>query len=117
MRSRKLGLLLVILPLLGLFGYVVIRTGPLAAVPVTVTQAKVQPVTPSVFGIGTVSARYTYKVGPVITGRLLDIAVNVGDTVKAGQIVGQMDPIDLDERIHSQERVLKRVSLQLCSRV
>ena len=112
MRSGKLGLLLVILPLLGLFGYVVIRTGPLAAVPVTVTQAEVQPVTPSVFGIGTVSARYTYKVGPVITGRLLDIAVNVGDTVKAGQIVGQMDPIDLDERIHSQERVLKRVSLQ-----
>ncbi|WKU19392.1 efflux RND transporter periplasmic adaptor subunit [Advenella alkanexedens] len=112
MRSRKLGLLLAILPLLGLFVYVVIRSGPLAAVPVTVTQAKVQSVTPSVFGIGTVSARYTYKVGPVITGRLLDIAVNVGDTVKAGQIVGQMDPIDLDERIHSQERVLKRVSLQ-----
>ncbi len=112
MRSRKLGLLLIILPLLVLFAYVVIRTGPLAPVPVTVTQAKIQAVSPAVFGVGTVSARSTYKIGPVMTGRLLDVSVNVGDRIDAGQLLGEMDPVDLDERIRSQEIALKRAGLQ-----
>ncbi len=112
LRGRKLGLLLVMLPLLALFIYVAIRSGPLAPVNVTVSESQIQPIAPSLFGVGTVSARYTYKIGPLVTGRLLNISVNTGDRVKAGQLLGEMDPVDLDERIRAQERVLKRAGLQ-----
>ncbi|MFV9474818.1 efflux RND transporter periplasmic adaptor subunit [Advenella sp. RU8] len=112
LRGRKLGLLLVMLPLLALFIYVAIRSGPLAPVNVTVSESQIQPIAPSLFGVGTVSARYTYQIGPLVTGRLLNISVNTGDRVKAGQLLGEMDPVDLDERIRAQERVLKRAGLQ-----
>jgi len=37
----------------------------------------------------------------------------VGDTVKAGQVLGEMDPVDLDERIQGQEAALKRAKALL----
>jgi multidrug efflux pump subunit AcrA (membrane-fusion protein) len=58
---------------------------------------------PSLFGIGTVEAQYTYKIGPTFAGRVNRLNVNVGDQIKTGQELGRMDPIDLDERIHAQE--------------
>ncbi len=34
--------------------------------------------------------------------------MQVGDQVKAGQVLGEMDPVDLEDRIRSQESVFKR---------
>jgi RND family efflux transporter MFP subunit len=36
----------------------------------------------------------------------------VGDKVKAGQVLGEMDPVDLDERIRAQDATLKRAKAQ-----
>ena len=113
LKGRTLTLLAVIIPLLVLFIYVALRSGPLAPVAVTLTTIESKPLTPSIFGIGTVASRYTYKLGPILTGRVLRIHVNVGDPVKAGRVLAEMDPVDLDARILSQQATLKRADATL----
>ena len=107
-KGRTLALLAVILPLLALFIYVGLRSGPLAPVAVTVVTVESRALTPALFGIGTVEARYTYRIGPTIAGRVKTLNVHVGDRVRAQQLLGEMDPVDLDDRVRSQEAVLKR---------
>lgn len=109
MQKRTLALIGVVIPLLALFVYVALRSGPLAPVPVTVTRVESRSISPALFGIGTVEARYTYKIGPTVAGRIRRVDVNVGDRVKAGQLLGEMDPVDLDDRVISQEAASKRI--------
>lgn len=113
LQGRTLALFAVLVPLLVLFIYVALRSGPLAPVAVTVVAVESRPVAPALFGIGTVEARYTYKIGPTFTGRLRRLDVQVGDEVKSGQVLGEMDPVDLDDRIRSQESTVKRTKAAL----
>ncbi len=106
-RRRVLALIAVILPLLVLFAYVAVRSGPLAPVAVTVTRVESKSISPALFGIGTVAARYSYKIGPTTAGRVKQLYVDVGDKVEAGQVLGEMDPVDLDARIRAQQAALK----------
>ncbi len=108
LNRRMLALLAVILPLLALLIYVALRAGPLAPIPVTVTTVESRSIAPALFGIGTIEARYTYRIGPTVAGRIKRVEVHVGDRVQAGQLLGEMDPVDLDDRIAAQEAALKR---------
>ena len=108
MNRRTLALLAVLVPLAALFIYVVLRSGPLTPIPVTVTAVEARSISPALFGIGTVEARYTYKIGPTIAGRVKRVDVQVGDRVRAGQFLGEMDPVDFDDRIASLGAGLKR---------
>lgn len=108
LQRRTLALVAVIVPLLALLVYVALRSGPLAPVAVTETRVESRTIRPALFGIGTVEARFTYKIGPTYAGRVQRLDVHVGDTVKAGQLIGEMDPVDLDDRVRSQEAALKR---------
>jgi RND family efflux transporter MFP subunit len=112
LQKRTAALLVVILPMLALFVYVALRSGPLAPVPVTVATVETRSIAPGLFGIGTVEARYTYKIGPTFAGRVKRLDVHVGDYAKANQILGEMDPVDLDERILAQEAAYRRVKAQ-----
>ncbi len=112
-QGRTLALVAVIIPLLALFIYVGLRSGPLAPVAVAVMTVESRAVTPALFGIGTVEARYTYKIGPTFAGRLKRLDVHVGDQVKAGRVLGEMDPVDLDDRVRSQESAFKRAEATL----
>ncbi len=112
-QGRTLSLLVVLLPLIVLFVYVALRSGPFAPVPVTVTTVENRSIAPALFGIGTVEARYTYKIGPTFAGRVKRLDVQVGDQVMAGQVLGEMDPVDLDERIRAQKATLRRAEAQL----
>ena len=60
LRGRTLALVAAIVPLLILFIYVGLRSGPLAPVAVTVTSVTSEAVSPALFGIGTVEARHTH---------------------------------------------------------
>lgn len=106
--TRTIVLVAVLVPMLGLFGFTALRSGPLAPVPVTVATVEQRAITPALFGIGTVEARYTHKIGPTFAGRLKRVEVQPGDVVKAGQLLGEIDPVDLDDRIGAQEAALKR---------
>lgn len=111
-QKRTLMLLAGAVPLLALFIYVALRSGALAPVPVTVARVENRPVAPALFGIGTVEARYTYRIGPTVTGRVERLDVEVGDSVAAGQVLGEMDPIDLDQRIRAQQAAVERADAQ-----
>lgn len=113
LQGRTLTLIAVIIPLLALFAYVGFRSGPLAPVAVTVAKVESRAITPSLFGIGTVEARYTYKIGPTFAGRVKSLDVHVGDYIKAGQVLGEMDPVDLDDRVRSQDSALNRAQAAL----
>jgi HlyD family secretion protein len=65
------------------------------------------------FGIGTVEARYTYRSDPTFAGRVKRLDVHVGDQVRAGQVLGEMEPVDLDDRVRSQESAFKRAEAAL----
>jgi HlyD family secretion protein len=107
--SRRTISLIAVLALLAVaFGYVALRSGPFKPIPITVTTVESLAIAPSLFGIGTVEARYTYRIGPTVAGRVTLVHVNVGDMVEAGQQVAEMDPVDLGNRIASQEAALKR---------
>ncbi|MBP9946432.1 MAG: efflux RND transporter periplasmic adaptor subunit [Vicinamibacteria bacterium] len=106
--GKSMALAAVLLLLLGVFAFVALRSGPLAPVPVTLITVESRAVAPAVFGIGNVEARYTHKIGPTFAGRLRRVEVEQGDRVKAGQLLGEMDPVDLDDRIGAQDAALRR---------
>ena len=105
---RALSLFAFLLPLLVAFGWLAFTSGPLAPVPVTLVTVAQRPITAALFGVGTVAARYTYRVGPTFAGRVGRVEVQVGERVKAGQLLGEMDPVDLDERVAGQDAALRR---------
>lgn len=105
---RTLALLGVLLPLLALFIHVALRSGPLAPVPVVAATVEAQSLEPALYGIGSIEAQYTYRIGPTVAGRVRRVDVRVGDSVQAGQVLGEMDPVDLDDRILAQEAAIRR---------
>ncbi len=107
---RTAALVGVIVPLLALLAYVALRSGPLAPVAVTEAQVESRALRPALFGVGTVEARYTYRIGPTSAGRIQRLDVHVGDRVEAGQVLGGMDPVDMDDRVRSQEAALERTA-------
>ncbi len=110
---RTLSIVAVLVPLAALLGYVALRSGPLAPVAVTVVAVEQRSLRPGLFGVGNVEARQLHRIGPTAPGRLLRLHVGVGDIVKAGQVLGEMDPVDSDDRLRSQEALLKRTAATL----
>jgi RND family efflux transporter MFP subunit len=108
LHGKTLALISVLLVLAGLLGYVALRAGPLAPVDVTVATVERHGLQPALFGIGTVQARFTHKIGPTFAGRIKRVEVQSGDAVRKGQLLGEMDPVDLDDRLSAQEAILKR---------
>jgi len=106
--GKTMALASVVLLLVVLLAYVALRAGPLAPIEVTVEQVASKALQPALFGIGTVEARFTHKIGPTTAGRIKRVDVQVGDSVKAGGILGEMDPVDLDDKIAGQEATVKR---------
>lgn len=107
-RGKRLGLAVSGAVLLLGFGLMVSRAGPLAPTQVTVVRAETGTLIPSLFGIGTIEARRSFFIGPTGAGRVESIRVDVGDRVKAGQVLAELDPVDLDERVRSLEAAYAR---------
>lgn len=80
------------------FGWVVLNQGPLAKVKVTIAQAAEITLDRSIFGIGEVEARHSYAIGPTTPGRIAAVYVDQGNEVTVGQLLAEMDPVDLESR-------------------
>ncbi|HEY0887802.1 MAG TPA: efflux RND transporter periplasmic adaptor subunit [Ramlibacter sp.] len=106
--TRRAALAAVAVLLVAALGFVMLRSGPLAPTRVTVQQAQAGVVQPALFGLGTVEARRTYLAGPTVAGRVARVLVDVGDSVKAGQLLAEMDPVDLDQRAAALEASIAR---------
>jgi HlyD family secretion protein len=107
-RNWRFVLIALAIGLLAAMSFVVLRTGPLAPTRVTVAQVQEAALTPALFGIGTVEARRNWMIGPTAAGRVKSVLVDVGDTVKAGQLLAEMDPVDLEQRLSALDATVAR---------
>lgn len=87
--------------------------GPLGPPKVSVTTVKKQAFTAGVFGIGTVDARLNYAIGPTQAGRVLKVFADQGDRVETGKLLGEMDPVDLDQKISAAAAALAKAQSSL----
>lgn len=110
---RTLGLIAVAIPIVALFIYVVIRSGPMAPVSVTTAPVTMRELRPEIAGVGIIEARYAHRIGPIAPGRLLDVVVQPGDTVKAGQVLAELDPVDLEQRLDALRAAAERAEATL----
>ena len=106
--NRSIGFIFAGIALLAGLIWVVLRSGPLAPIRATVAAPGRADVTPVLFGIGVVEARRSYLVGPIVAGRVKSVNVDVGDTVRAGQLLAEMEPVDLDQRLASSAAAVTR---------
>lgn len=110
MLNRKSKLLAVGIGLPLIFFGVVTTQGPLAAVKVTVEKIQTGDLASSVFGVGTLQARHSYNLAPTMTSRVKAVLVDHGDTVESGQVLAEMDPVDLDEKLAGSRRVVAKTA-------
>ena len=96
--KRTLLLALGALAFIAAFFWLLTTRGPLAPVGVEIASVTRTDLSPAVYGIGTVEARRAYAVGPTQAGRLLRVWVDQGDRVRAGQLLAEIDPVDLLQR-------------------
>ncbi len=55
---------------------------------------------------GTIQPKTSVDISAETVGKIVDLKVNEGDTVKKGQFLLQIDPRDLEEAVHNQEASL-----------
>lgn len=109
-RGSRRGLLLTAGAVAFIAGFVwLLNTrGPLAPVGVVIGTATRTDLNPVVYGIGTVEAQRAYTVGPIQAGRVLRVLVDQGDRVQAGQLLAEIDPIDLRQRADAANSAVER---------
>jgi len=91
-------------------GWLGTSQGPLAPAKVTLAKVEQGPLVASTFGIGTVEARRSYALGPTLASRVARVLVDQGDTVRAGQLLAELDPVDLEDRVASGQFAAERAS-------
>jgi HlyD family secretion protein len=90
------------------FVWLLATRGPLAPVGVETAAATRADLSPAVYGIGTVEAQHPYSVGPIQAGRVLRVWVDQGASVKAGQLLAEIDPVDLQQRAEAASSAAAR---------
>jgi HlyD family secretion protein len=108
MSKLKIRLIALGLLIAGVFAWVVTSQGPLAAIKVTLGKASSGTLTNGVFGVGTLEARHSYNLAPTLTSRVSRILVDQGDRVRAGQLLAEMDAVDLNDRVTSSQQAAER---------
>jgi HlyD family secretion protein len=58
-------------------------------------------------GIGRVEARRSHQLSSVVAARLMSLSADIGDRVRVGQQLGQLDPVDLPERLQAARAALQ----------
>ncbi len=108
--SRQVSIAVAAVVLIAAVGFIAVRSGPLARTRVTLTQPVEGALTPTLFGIGTVEAQRAWLIGPTGAGRVLRVLVDAGQSVKAGQLLAEMDPVDLPERVAALQASQQRAT-------
>jgi len=81
-----------------------------SATKVVLARAELGDLNPTIFGIGTVEAQRAYLVGPTLSSRVSQVLVDQGDLVRSGQLLAELDPVDLDERMASAQSAIDRAA-------
>jgi len=108
--TRKNKLLLAAGASLIVLSWIILTQGPLAAVKVAAEKVQVGTLSNAVFGVGILKARHSYNLAPTMTSRVKSVLVDQGDSVVAGQVLAEMDPVDLDEKLAASQRVVEKTA-------
>lgn len=80
---------------------------------VTVAAVAVREIAPVIQGIGTVEAKTVVRVSAKITGRLVSVLVDQGDTVRAGQLLATLDQAEHQAQAAQAEAAVQRARMAL----
>ncbi|MFK5977067.1 MAG: HlyD family efflux transporter periplasmic adaptor subunit [Sulfurovum sp.] len=64
----------------------------------------------TVSGVGTIGAKDIYKIGSLYGGSLLSFGVDEGDFIKVGDLIAQIDEVDLKDKIDEQKANINKLS-------
>ena len=106
----KAALAAVVIGIALVLGWLGTSQGPLAPARVTLAKVEQGPLVASTFGIGTVEARRSYALGPTLASRVARVLVDQGDAVRAGQLLAELDPVDLEDRVASGQFAAQRAA-------
>jgi multidrug efflux pump subunit AcrA (membrane-fusion protein) len=79
------------------------RTTAPVAFPVTTVLVEAGPIAGTVTYTGSVAALNEEEIFPRVTGRIVEMPVYPGDTVRAGQVVARLDDVELTSRVRESE--------------
>ncbi|HYP12390.1 MAG TPA: efflux RND transporter periplasmic adaptor subunit [Bryobacteraceae bacterium] len=82
------------------------RSGPAVAVPVVVEDVRRQPVPLEIRAIGNVEAFSAVEIKPRISGPILQVHIQEGADVRAGQLLFTIDPRDYQQAVLEAESVV-----------
>ena len=108
--GRRIALVAVAIGGVAVFGWLAATQGPLAPVKVTLAKVEQGPLVASTFGIGTIEARRSYALGPTVASRVARVLVDQGDAVRAGQLLAELDPVDLEDRVAAARLAAERAA-------
>lgn len=95
---------------LALLAWLATSQGPLAPVKVTVASVEEGTLAGSAFGIGILESRRSYSIGPTSASRVARVLVDQGDRVTAGQLLAELDPVDMEERLEAARLAAQRAA-------
>lgn len=75
---------------------------------VTITEATVRKMSPSIQGVGTVESKIVVMVAAKIPGKIISVNVDQGDTVSSGQVLAILEDSELRAEIERAEATLQR---------
>ncbi len=82
--------------------------------PVTVRVARIEnDVAVQVYGLGTVEARVTSKVGFTVSGVLVDLGADVGNRVAKGAVLARLDDREQSARVARVKAVVEQAEANL----
>jgi RND family efflux transporter MFP subunit len=112
-RSRQRTILRPLLVIAILAGAALAAWQLMLPVSVTVTPPMRGPAIQAVYATGTVEASVTIRVAPQVAGRILELKVDEGGTVKAGDILARLDDSDLRAAVAELEARARYAEQQL----
>lgn len=74
-----------------------------APVPVVEHRVERGEIVAEVMGTGTLEAHFKSTISPRISGRLQEVLVDMGDSVKAGQVLARLDDVELKPQVEMAE--------------
>lgn len=80
---------------------------------VRVARAETASLARTVAVAGTLAADEQAELGPKVAGRLASIAVDLGDSVRRGQVLARLSPTDFDLRVRQSQNALEQARAQL----
>ena len=80
---------------------------------VRVAKVVIRDLAPSVQGVGTVEAKTVVQIGAKITGRLIAVLADQGDTIRPGQIVARLEDTEQTALVEQSEAGVRRAVLSV----